>query len=135
MRSGLISVCLVATEGYWRGPRLKVVRYTLRIDGFVSIEAPLEGGEVLTRVLRFKGSDLVINYATSAAGSVLVEIQDPEGKPLPGFALSDCSEIFSDELDRVVRWKEGAGVGRLSGKPIRLHFVMKDADLYSLRFR
>ena len=101
----------------------------------MSIEAPLEGGEILTRVLRFKGSDLVVNYATSAAGSVRVEIQDPEGKPLSGFAPSDCSEIFGDELDRVVRWKDGASVGRLSGKPVRLRFVMKDADLYSLKFR
>jgi hypothetical protein len=36
---------------------------------------------------------------------------------------------------RVVAWKAGSDVGKLAQQPIRLRFVMKDADLYSLRFR
>jgi len=35
----------------------------------------------------------------------------------------------------VVVWKKGADVGRLAGRPVRLRFVMKDADLFALRFR
>jgi hypothetical protein len=35
----------------------------------------------------------------------------------------------------VVTWKSGSSVAALSGKPVRLRFVMKDADLYSIRFR
>ena len=31
-------------------------------------------------------------------------------------------------------WKQGPDVGALAGKPVRLRFVLKDADLYSLRF-
>jgi hypothetical protein len=66
---------------------------------------------------------------------VQVEIQDPAGKPIPGYGLADCPEIFGDELERVVAWKGGADVGKLAGKPVRLRFVMKDADLYAIRFR
>jgi len=33
-----------------------------------------------------------------------------------------------------VRWKQGADVGALAGKAVRLRFVMKDADLFALRF-
>ena len=106
----------------------------LRTDGFVSIQAPYSGGELVTKPVIFQGSKLVINYATSAAGSVRVELQDAEGNPLPGFALDDCPEIYGDQIERVVAWKSGTDVNALVGKPIRVRFVLKDADLYSLRF-
>ena len=64
-----------------------------------------------------------------------VEIQDAFGKSLPGFALTDCAEIVGDEIERVVRWKNGPDVGSLAGQTVRLRFVMKDADLFSLCFR
>ena len=58
------------TEGYYRGPATRLRRYTLRQDGFVSIQAPLSGGELITKPLSFKGSHLEINCLTIAAGSV-----------------------------------------------------------------
>ncbi len=110
-------------------------RYVLRLDGFVSVNAPWAGGEVVTKPLTFLGKELEINYSTSAGGAVRVEIQDPAGEPLPGFALEDCPEIVGDEIERVVSWKAGKDIEALAGKPIRLRFVMQDADLFSLRFR
>jgi hypothetical protein len=111
-----------------------VVRYTLRTDGFVSVRAEYWGGELLTRPLKFVGKALKINYSTSAAGSIRVEIQDSAGKPIPGFALDDCPEIFGDQIGQSVAWKQGCDVSKLAGQPIRLRFVMKDADLYAIRF-
>jgi len=110
-------------------------RFTIRLDGFVSVNAPMSGGEMVTRPIRFTGNQLVMNFSTSAAGSVRVEIQGPDGKPVEGFALADCPEIYGDTLERVVTWKGGGDVSRLAGKPVRLRFVLKDADLYSIRFR
>ena len=114
------------------GNRLR--RYTLRIDGFVSATAPLSSGELITKRIRFTGSQLEMNFSTSAAGSVGVEIQDAAGKAVRGFALADCHEQFGDELDRVVSWEPGADVGRLAGKTVRLRFVLRDANLYSFQF-
>lgn len=114
------------------GNRLR--RHTLRIDGFVSVRAPLAGGQLVTRPVRFEGSRLEINFSTSAAGSVAVEIQDVEGKALPGFALEDCDLQYGDELARVVSWKGGSGVGELADRPVRIRFQLKDADLYAFRF-
>jgi hypothetical protein len=111
-----------------------VLRYTIRTDGFVSIRAGYQPGEMLTRPLIFAGKTLEINYATSAAGSVRVEIQDEAGKSIPGFALADCPEIIGDQIDRTVAWKSGTDVSKLAGRPVRLRFVIKDADLYSIRF-
>jgi len=122
-------------QAHYAQPSAHLIRYTLRTDGFASVNAPYRGGEMLTKPLKFSGRELVINFATSAAGSVKVELQDADGKPLPGFTLADAREQIGDEIERVVRWDSGADLSRLAGQPIRLRFVMKDADLYSLRFR
>ena len=60
---------------------------------------------------------------------------DASGKPMPGLAASDCPEIIGDQIERVVRWKAGSGLRKLAGEPVRLRFVMKDADLFSIQFR
>ena len=39
-----------------------------------------------------------------------------------------------DEIERAVTWRGNSDVGALAGRPVRLRFVMKDADLYSIRF-
>jgi len=125
---------LYATEDYWHGKGGSLRRYTLRMDGFVSITAPMKGGEFLSRELKFDGSKLTINFATSAAGSVRVEIQDADGKPFEGFTLADCPEHFGDSPNRAVSWNNNPDVTSLAGKPARLRFVLKDADLYALQF-
>ncbi len=125
---------LYAGESYWTDPGSAVRRYTLRLDGFVSVNAPLEGGEFVTKPLRFTGSKLALNFATSAAGSVKVELQDANGKPLAGYALADCPDHFGDTIERSVVWKNGPDVSPLAGRSVRLRFQLKDADLYAFRF-
>lgn len=124
---------IYTSEGYYVGP-CRIRRFTLRQDGFVSLHAGLEGGEVVTKPLVFAGKRLTLNMATSAAGGVRVEIQDEAGKPLAGFGLDDCDVVFGDELERIVTWKGSSDVGKLAGKPVRLRFVLRDADVYALRF-
>ena len=119
---------------HYAQPSSHMARYSLRTDGFVSVSAPYRGGELITKLFTFSGSKLEINFVTSAAGGVRVEIQDSDGKALPGYSLPDCPEIIGDEIDRVISWSAGSDVGKLAGKSIRLRFALKDADLYSLRF-
>lgn len=116
-------------------PTWHIRRYALRTDGFASVHAPYGGGEMLTKPLRFSGSELELNVATSAAGGVRVEIQEADGRPIPGYTLAEAREIFGDNIAQVAAWRSGTAVGELAGRPIRLRFVMHDADLYSLRFR
>ncbi|MEY4941019.1 MAG: hypothetical protein RIQ93_2754, partial [Verrucomicrobiota bacterium] len=125
---------LYALESYWTGNSSALRRYTLRMDGFVSAHAPMTGGELFTKPLIFKGGRLELNFATSAAGEVRIELQDATGRPLPGFTLEDCPPIFGDTIERIVSWKAGGHVAALTGKPVRLRFVLKDADVYSFRF-
>ena len=126
---------LYVTEGYWTGRSMNVRRYSTRMDGFVSLQAPLAGSVCLTKPLIFSGRRLFLNYATSAAGSLRVEIQDDEGRPVPGFSLEESEEIFGDSINQVAHWGGGSDLGALAGRPIRIRFVLKDADLYSIQFR
>ena len=109
-------------------------RLSLRTDGFISVHTGYAGGEVLTKPFRFDGGELAINYSTSAAGSVRVEIQDENGKPIAGYALDESDEIIGDEIERTVSWKGKTDVSTLAKRPVRLRFVMKDCDLYSFAF-
>jgi hypothetical protein len=100
-------------------------RYTLRLDGFISINAPLAGGELITRPLTFSGKQLELNYSTSAAGQLRVELQNNDGTPIPGFTLDDCDPIWGDHIARVVTWKGGSDLSSLAGKPVRIRFAME----------
>jgi hypothetical protein len=124
---------LYSTEHYYEGSSNRVRRFALRLDGFVSINAPLRGGALLTKPFLFEGNQLVINASTSAAGWIRVEVQDENGKPLPGYSVDDCNEFWGDEIEGSVTWKDHSTLDS-EGKPIRLRFVMSDADIYALRF-
>ena len=125
---------LYAVEDYWMETGSALRRYTLRLDGFVSLNAPPSGGECLTRPLIFEGRELRLNFGTSVAGDVRVEIQDEAGNPIEGYHLDDCDPTFGDSIDRPVVWKTGSDVSRLAGRPVRLRFVLRDADVYAFRF-
>jgi hypothetical protein len=126
---------IYAAEGYYTGTSNALRRYSLRMDGFVSAHAPPEGGELTTKPISFSGRALVLNYSTSGAGGVSVEIQDVRGRPLDGFSMDESIEIYGDEVERVVSWTRGSDLSALVGQAIRLRIRLMDGDLYSIQFR
>lgn len=125
---------LYATESYWTGQSSALRRYTLRMDGFVSVNASMKGGEIATKPVQFQGEVLQLNFSSSAAGDIRVEIQDAQGKAIPGFALDDCLPLFGDSPSRRVEWKSGTDVSKMAGQAVRLRFVLRDADLFAFQF-
>ena len=121
-------------EGAWRNHSRRLRRYTIRLDGFVSLNAPYRGGQLTTKPLLFEGSHLSINYSTSAAGSLKTAIQNADGSPIPGFTMDDANELFGDSTNQTVSWKGGTDLSQLPDKPVRLHFELKDGDLYAIQF-
>jgi hypothetical protein len=109
-------------------------RYVLRTDGFVSVHSGSKPGELLTKPLVFSGSNLRVNFSTSAFGYLKVEIQDLNGKAIPGFRLEDCSPMYGDSIDQTMHWKGDKKLDSLAGKSVRLRFAMQECDLYSFQF-
>jgi hypothetical protein len=127
---------LYTNEGYYfESKAAKTRRYTCRLDGFVSLHATFAGGEILTRPLVFEGDRFIVNFSTSAAGSVQVQLETSDGRPMAGFAFADCPEVYGDAVEHIVKWKQGSDVSTLAGKPIRLRITLRDADLYAFGFQ
>jgi hypothetical protein len=113
-----------------------ITRVVLRRDGFISVRGDYAGGQFTTPLVRFQGNQLVLNVNTSAVGTVQVEILDELGNPIPGFRLQDCDRIHTtNEVNRPVTWNRQSDVSRLTGQPVRIRFVLFDADLYAFQFR
>jgi len=70
----------------------------------------------ITKPLVLRGEKLIVNFSTSAAGSLQVEVQNRNGKAIEGYKLSDCPEIYGDEIERVVKWN-GHDVSKMANKP------------------
>ncbi len=123
-----------ATEAYYTGPDSRVRRFTFRMDGFVSVRAAAAGGSLLTKPLRFSGKHLTINAVTAATGQIRVELVDTAGAAIPGLSLDDCQPFRGDAIEHTVAWKDDHALANWAGKPIRLRFELRDADLFALRF-
>ena len=127
-------LAVYGTEAYYEGPNGRLRRFIYRKDGFVSLHADKSGGELVTKPLTFTGKHLHLNYLTGPGGSVQVEILDAKGQPLADFALSKCQSLSGDELDQAVQWNGAADLSELNGKPVKLRLVLKNADVYAVRF-
>jgi len=105
-----------------------VRRYTVRTDGFMSMSARDGSGSFLTKPLRHDGSELEINYSTSAAGYVRIYVIDPRGRE-----TLQSEKMMGDDISRIVPWANGGTFAACRGTPVLLRFSLKDADLYSFR--
>ena len=121
-------------EGEWR-----VGLATLRRDGFVSLEAQDEG-YMVTRPLRCPAGRLHLNLRTGCRGSgrdgfvrVAVRRADgvADGEMVPGRDFESAAPVTGDCLDAVAGWSGQEDLSALEGQAVRLHFWLKDAELYS----
>jgi len=116
-------------------PSAHLRRYSMRLDGFSSLSAGFEGGEMLSKPFIFDGKALELNYSTSAAGVILVELLDEEGNKLPGYSMEECQPIIGNEISRTVYWNKSNDLSKLVGKPVKMRIYLKDAAVFSFKFR
>jgi hypothetical protein len=114
--------------------RSGILRAVSRLDGFISADAPYEGGSLTTPPIVFTGKKLELNLDTSAGGVVRLEVQSPEGKPLDGYTLADADDLNGNSVRMPVSFNGSTDLGRLAGVPIRLRFQMYDCKLYAFQF-
>ncbi|MAQ88756.1 MAG: hypothetical protein CMM03_02760, partial [Rhodopirellula sp.] len=132
-KQGKKEISFLVSHGYWQEYKSRVARYSLRPDGFVSLHAKYAGGECITKPFTFDGSRLSVNFATSAAGSIQIEILDAGLQAFPGFQLSEFQTLIGNNTNQIVHWHD-ASLESLAGQTIRLRFILKDADLFAFQF-
>jgi hypothetical protein len=105
---------------------------TPRLDGFASVAAGFDGGQLTTKPFRFAGSELQVN-AKADFGQLTVEVLDAKGQPLPGFTGDDCLPMSADGVEQPIRWKESQSLAPLKDRPICPRFHLKNVRLYAYR--
>jgi len=125
-----------------------VVRFSQRLDGFVSLDAGEQQGVIITRPFIFEGKKLKLNV-DAARGSVKVAVLSLTGKEISGyntsltnpprkdircFSIRHCDPITSDSVGHVVTWRGSPDLGNLAGQVVRLRFEMQNAKLYAFGF-
>jgi len=121
-------------QGAWGG-RPGLFRTTQRLDGFVSADFDYRGGRLVSRPLRFTGSQLRLNVDTQATGYLQLGLLDELGQPIPGFETAACVYVNGDFIDEPVRWLHaGSDVSELAGKTVRVEIAGRGAKLYALQF-
>jgi hypothetical protein len=102
---------------------------TLRLDGFVSINAE-HAGTTTTKPFVFIGDTIELN-ANATGGSITVEAIGADGKVIDGFSKEDCQPITTDSVRHILKWKGSGNCQLIQARPIKLKFYMKKAKLYS----
>ena len=106
---------------------------TLRLDGFVSLDAGNEEGIVTTKPLKLSQKNLMVN--ADVQGELRIEILDESGKVIPGFSKKDCDPIRSDNVRHVVSWKGKSTLSSLHDRALKLRFILQNGSLYSFGLR
>ncbi len=102
----------------------------LRRDGFASMVADKVESGLTTRRLHFTGKYLFVN-ANVRDGELKAEILDDQGKVVAPFTKANCIPLRRDSTLQPVLWNGGKDLTRLSGRPIRLRFFVRNGSLYS----
>lgn len=124
----------------------------LPLDGFVSLDATSEG-TVVTRPVRLQGSVMHVTAATGALaapgkpvnstwselftgskdgdGEIRVEVDDTQGRAIPGYSAKECNPIQGALSDKVLSWTGNKDLRELSGQLVKFKFILRNAQLYS----
>lgn len=105
---------------------------TLRLDGFVSLMAADEVGQVITKPFNATGNRLLLNVDVHEGGVVAVEVLDESEETIRGFELGNSKPLRGQSVEQTVGWSGEAKWSQLSGRKVRLRIQLRTADLYAL---
>jgi len=114
-------------NGMYRNGSIGVA--SLRRDGFAGMVADGEG-TLTTKPLKFTGSHLFVN-AECRFGAVSAEILDADGKVLPGFGRTDCTELACADATRHELKFKGGDLAALGSRNVSIRFHLRMATLYA----
>lgn len=124
-------ISMYVGENRWMGIPGEIYRYSIRLDGFVSQNASYDSTwaspALVTKRFIYDGSELFINFSTSAYGHIAITLKTDDGKSI------STGEIFGDSTNRHVVFEDGSPAD-FAGQPVVMEIYMRDADIYSFKF-
>lgn len=102
---------------------------TMRVDGFVSLEAGTMGGNLVTEPLAAAGKRLTLNARTVSGGMIAVELLDSAFQPLAKQEL----QFRGDECALALAFDGNETLPPTADGKVRLRFYLENAAIYSLR--
>ena len=107
---------------------------TMRPEGFVSIDATVRPGLLLTRPFVSDGSQLVVNVECGPRGFFEAELTDGAERVVPGYERSACDRFSGDASRHIVTWQGKSLLPQqVLARDAKLRFFSQDASLYSIR--
>lgn len=125
--------------GYKRGHKVnrfeerQIGLVRMKRDRYIAREAGAESGVLRTPLILLAGSRLTLNLEPKPGGKARVQIVGEDGKPVRGFAFSDCPPITADAVAAPVGWP--AELNALKGRPARLEFKLTNARLFGFELQ
>ena len=105
----------------------KLMRCTLRLDGFVCYRASSKEKKIFSNEFVFSGSKLFFNLSTSSVGYVQVVIKDLNGNKI------SSKKVFGDSIEKQIIFEKG-NLGDFADKPVVMEIKLKESSVYSFRF-
>ncbi|MFN0168571.1 MAG: hypothetical protein ACKV22_19260 [Bryobacteraceae bacterium] len=125
---------------------MSIALCTLPENRWMGLLAGPSRGTLVTRPLLFKGNRLFLDLDASLSMQkpeppkrrfdeceLRGALEDQSGGRIDGFSL-DRSTVIVSSGEQELAW-EGARVGQLAGKPVRLRLEYRNAAVYSFQFR
>lgn len=123
---GIKEISLYTPSGLWGFPT-SLVRYSLRLDGFVSYRGNKKETHFVTKPFKFTGDKLFMNLSTSAYGIVKVKLTDNKGHK-----ATSC-DMFGDSTEKKIIFN--CDLTPFVGNEVVMDVLLKEADIYSFVFR
>jgi hypothetical protein len=122
------------TPGRVARPDGAIYRYVQRVDGFVSLDFPAEGGRAVLAPIAVDGGELRLNLDTGALGEARVALCNEAGEEIAGFGERECDGLQLNATGAIVTWKGNRDTTALRGQEVRVVIRATRTKLYSLRF-
>lgn len=116
------------------GPNSGIGIAKWRLDGFVSLDAGAEQGNLTTVPIVFTGRQLEINARVLSGGGITAEIEVRGGEKIEGYSHDQCDAFTGDAVHHIMTWQGNADVGRLAGRTVQLSLRITNAQLFAFQF-
>ena len=103
----------------------------LRRDGFASLDAGQDVGQITTRPVTFKGKKLFVNADVEKGGWVKAAVLTRDSNSIEPYTLDDSLALTKDTTKGRMSWKSKKELVPPGDKHLRLVFQLKNAKLYS----